>query len=137
MELSDLTYFVVLLKNDLYTMHLHSTGDKFDTIHGITNDLYEEAAKEQDTLAELAISDSQEVKSFTNVADFAKKNDWTPIDENSYDWNKFVSTLNDIGGKFLKAIEDTNTINDSEQSYLDEIWLFWNKEVNFKNAARK
>lgn len=137
MELSDLTYFVVLLKNDLYTMHLHSAGDKFDTIHGITNDLYEEAAKEQDTLAELAISDSQEVKSFTNVADFAKKNDWTPIDENSYDWNKFVSTLDDIGGKFLKAIEDTNTINDSEQSYLDEIWLFWNKEVNFKNVARK
>lgn len=136
MELSDLTYYAYLLKNDMHHIHLHCGGPDFDKIHSLTQELYEELDKEIDDLAEMAISEGCSVESFSNVKSFIDESQWEPENENLYDWTAFVNALNDKGGKYLDALSETTPSVNVHRSILDEFEAFWQKEINFKNSSR-
>lgn len=136
MELSDLTYYAYLLKNDMHHIHLHCGGPDFDKIHSLTQELYEELDKEIDDLAEMAISEGCSVESFSNVKSFVDESQWEPENENLYDWTAFVNALNDKGGKYLDALSETTPKVNVHRSILDEFEAFWQKEINFKNTSR-
>lgn len=136
MELSDLTYYAYLLKNDMHHIHLHCGGPDFDKIHSLTQELYEELDKEIDELAEMAISEGCSVESFSNVKSFIDESQWEPENETVYYWDSFIKALADKGGKYLDALSETSTKVNVNRTILDEFEKFWNKEINFKNVAR-
>lgn len=136
MTLAELTYYAFLLRNDLHHIHLHAAGPQFDKVHAITDELYNEAQDEVDSLAEMAISEGDEVKSFSDVRAVVDESEWPTLEGEAWDMDLFVKDFAEIGKRYLDAIEDCDC-NDIHRSALDEIALFWDKEVNFFNAARQ
>ena len=136
MTLAELTYYAFLLRNDLHHIHLHAAGPQFDKVHAITDELYDEAQDEVDSLAEMAIAEGCEVKSFTDVRSVIDDSQWPTIEGEVFDMPDFVEAFDEIGHRYLDAIEDCDC-NDIHRAALDEIALFWDKEVNFFNAARQ
>ena len=137
MTLSDLTYYAFLFKNDLHHVHLHASGEDFDKIHAISQSLYEELDSEIDELAELAISNGCSVDCFSNVKSFVDESQWEPEKEEAYNWEAFMKVLSEKGRKYLDSINDCEEKDDrAVTNYLDDIYSFWDKEVNYKTAAR-
>lgn len=136
MTLANLTYYAVLLKNDLHQIHLHAVGPQFDKVHAITDELYTEAQEEVDSLAEMAIAEGNEVKSFTDIRSVVDESEWPTLEGDAWDMDLFVKDFAEIGTRYLDAIEDCEC-NDIHRAALDEVALFWDKEVNFFNAARQ
>lgn len=124
--------YAQLLANDLKTMHLHAVGDDFDKIHQISEVLYEEAMSEADDLSELAISNGEQVPNASLVAQFVDiESEWPPLVGETFNWPQFISNLQKIGSSYLDVLDG---IKDAPE--VDDMIIFWNKEINYKNAAR-
>lgn len=124
--------YASLLANDLKTMHLHAVGDDFDKIHSISQVLYEEAIAEFDELAELAIMSGESVPNTSLAAQHIDiETEWPPLVGDTFNWPQFVSNLQKIGTAYIAALELAK-----EDPKVDDMISFWNKEINYKNAAR-
>lgn len=124
--------YAQLLANDLKTMHLHAVGDDFDKIHQISEVLYEEAMSEADDLSELAISNGEQVPNASLIAQFVDiESEWPPLVGETFNWPQFVSNLQKIGSSYLGVLDG---VKDAPE--VDDMIIFWNKEINYKNAAR-
>lgn len=132
--LSELAALMNLFKNDLLFLHHHAKGDKFDTIHEVTDNLYHKAVDDLDTLAEMALRWNEEVGNFSDTSSVY----YEPCHESFVDWHTFVSVLADKGDIIINALQFVNKSYPSDVlSVIDDIVAFWDKEINYKNAARK
>lgn len=127
--------FANLFANDLKHMHWHASGTEFDKIHSITEELYEEALAEADEIAEIAIAAGEKMGNISDVKSFietGESGEWEVISEDAITWPAFVDYLKDRGEKYIDALNDIK----DEDSVIEDYIHFWNKEINYKNAAR-
>ena len=124
-----------LFANDLKFMHWHASGTEFDKIHTITEELYDEAFDEADDLAEIAIAAGEKVANVSDIKSFVEtgeSGEWEVVSEETITWPVFVDYLKDRGEKYIDALKDI----EDEDSVISDYIHFWNKEINYKNAAR-
>lgn len=127
--------FAHLFANDLKHMHWHASGTEFDKIHTITEELYEEALAEADEIAEIAIASGEKMGNISDVKSFietGESGEWEVVSEDAITWPAFVDYLKDRGEKYIDALKDI----EDEDSVIADYIHFWNKEINYKNAAR-
>lgn len=127
--------FANLFANDLKHMHWHASGTEFDKIHTITEELYEEALAEADEIAEIAIASGEKMGNISDVKSFietGESSEWEVVSEDAITWPAFVDYLKDRGEKYIDALKDI----EDEDSVIADYIHFWNKEINYKNAAR-
>jgi DNA-binding ferritin-like protein len=127
--------FANLFANDLKHMHWHASGTEFDKIHSITEELYEEALAEADEIAEIAIAAGEKMGNISDVKSFietGESGEWEVVSEDAITWPAFVDYLKDRGEKYIDALNDIK----DEDSVIEDYIHFWNKEINYKNAAR-
>ena len=127
--------FASLFANDLKFMHLHASGCEFDKIHDISQYLYEEASDEIDELAEIAIAAGEKIANFSDIKSFVETGDegeWEVVSDEAITWPLFCTLLQDRGQKYLDALNDIEDEDPIIQDYIH----FWNKEINYKTAAR-
>lgn len=127
--------FANLFANDLKFMHWHASGTEFDKIHTITEELYDEAFDEADDLAEIAIAAGEKVANVSDIKSFVEtgeSGEWEVVSEETITWPAFVDYLKDRGEKYIDALKDI----EDEDSVISDYIHFWNKEINYKNAAR-
>lgn len=123
--------YATLLANDLKTMHLHAVGDDFDKIHQISEVLYQEAESESDELSELAIANGEKIPNKTFVAQFVDtETEWPALNGDTFNWPQFVAGLQKAGEKYLSVLKDV------KDDAVTDMITFWEKEINYKNAAR-
>ena len=124
-----------LFANDLKFMHWHASGTEFDKIHAITEELYDEAFDEADDLAEIAIAAGEKIANVSDIKSFVEtgeSGEWEVVSEETITWPVFVDYLKDRGEKYIDALKDI----EDEDSVISDYIHFWNKEINYKNAAR-
>ena len=127
--------FANLFANDLKFMHWHASGTEFDKIHAITEELYDEAFDEADDLAEIAIAAGEKIANVSDIKSFVEtgeSGEWEVVSEETITWPVFVDYLKDRGEKYIDALKDI----EDEDSVISDYIHFWNKEINYKNAAR-
>ena len=127
--------FANLFANDLKFMHWHASGTEFDKIHAITEELYDEAFDEADDLAEIAIAAGEKIANASDIKSFVEtgeSGEWEVVSEETITWPAFVDYLKDRGEKYIDALKDI----EDEDSVISDYIHFWNKEINYKNAAR-
>lgn len=127
--------FAHLFANDLKHMHWHASGTEFDKIHSITEELYEEALAEADEIAEIAIASGEKMGNISDVKSYietGESGEWEVVSEDAITWPAFVDYLKDRGEKYIDALNDIK----NEDSVIEDYIHFWNKEINYKNAAR-
>ena len=127
--------FANLFANDLKFMHWHASGTEFDKIHTITEELYDEAFDEADDLAEIAIAAGEKIANVSDIKSFVEtgeSGEWEVVSEETITWPAFVDYLKDRGEKFIDALKDI----EDEDPVISDYIHFWNKEINYKNAAR-
>ena len=127
--------FANLFANDLKFMHWHASGTEFDKIHAITEELYDEAFDEADDLAEIAIAAGEKIANVSDIKSFVEtgeSGEWEVVSEETITWPVFVDYLKARGEKYIDALKDI----EDEDSVISDYIHFWNKEINYKNAAR-
>lgn len=127
--------FANLFANDLKFIHWHASGTEFDKIHAITEELYDEAFDEADDLAEIAIAAGEKIANVSDIKSFVETGEygeWEVVSEETITWPAFVDYLKDRGEKYIDALKDI----EDEDSVISDYIHFWNKEINYKNAAR-
>ena len=134
-KLANMAMVACLFTNDLKHIHLHATGERFDTIHGVCNELYEEANSEIDWFSERALSLGMEIPNFADAKE--KVVAWKPIEDSKINWGMFVDYLDDIGNVYIGMLKNTKAENSGDQSVIDGYIDYWNKAITYKNAARK
>lgn len=136
-ELNDLAGLMSIFANDLLFLHHHAVGEKFDTIHSITESLYKKAIEHIDTLSEQAIIWKEKVGNFNVPEESLKEIYGEPCQEEKIDWLMMINVLDDKGNIIIEALHNlADKYTSDVKSLIDEIILYWNKEINYKNAAR-
>ena len=136
MTMDQITYLCVMLKNDFHYIHLHAAGPDFDKIHSIAGDLYEELQQEEDELAELAISNCCPIDNFNNIISAYTQESKELLQKEAFSFEDLVEYIDENGREYLDALKSVEC-DDETQDYIDEIRLFWKKQVDYFNAARK
>lgn len=133
--LANLYYAAVVLGNDMKHVHTHATGKKFDRIHAICNEYYEKAAKEADTLVELAIEYGESVQNATLAASVIG---YRPTNQRSYDWYDAMNIVKACLDYYIKTLESalTGGLDSDVENLIQEYLRYWKKENNYKNKAR-
>lgn len=135
--LNQLVYYMQLFKTDLQHIHWHAAGEDFDKIHTISEELYKEAEKQIDDLAELAIADFLEVVNLTEVLNVVDDYWDRKLDE-VVDWPDFVNFLYDKGNRIIDYIRSVDTEHSDLyiKHYLEDILTYWEKTIYYKNNSR-
>lgn len=132
-DFSKIVYIGQLFLNDLKHMHLHAVGPNFDTIHSITQDLYDVLENQLDDIAEFSMTRGNRIQNLSDVKSFVDcETEYTPLTIEMFDWKNFCECLLNQGKIFLDALEESDLPGYVKDEYLD----FWNKELYFKNALR-
>lgn len=136
--LSEIALIMSLFSNDMKYMHLNATGNDFDRVHFVTEELYKKSAEDTDTLAELAIRNNELVENFTNSGNIVPNEVYLPlIDGMKFDENEFIKYLKLKGDLLLSALRRINKNYPSDTlSKIDEIIDYWSKEIEYKNNQR-
>lgn len=132
-DFSKVVYIGQLFLNDLKHMHFHAVGPQFDSIHKITQDLYEALELQLDNIAEFSMTRGNQIQNFSDIKSFVDcDSEYTPLTIEMFDWHTFCNSLLSQGGVFLDTLESSDLPSFVKDEYLS----FWNKELYFKNALR-
>ncbi|MCQ2209210.1 MAG: hypothetical protein MJZ34_02850 [Paludibacteraceae bacterium] len=131
-----LANIMCLFQNDLLYMHHHAIGDHFDTVHNVTQELYEKAAEQVDTLAEMAIRLGEPINNFNNAQSVISSDIYAPINDGEFDADKMESELNKRGEIVISAMKRCRQYESEIMSKMDELISAWAKEIEYKNVAR-
>ena len=137
-DLNTMSLIMAMFANDLKYMHLNAVGDDFDKIHDIAENLYDKAAEDADTFAELAIRNHLAVFNFNDAQDIIPEEIYKPIhNAENYNMELFKSELSAKGFSVIGELRNIKGYTSEVQSKVDEILDFWSKEIEYKNEARK
>ena len=136
-DLNSLAGLMSMFLNDLLYLHHHAVGDKFDTIHGVTDELYKKALEHLDSLSEQAMIWKEYIGNYAFLSEETVKIYGQPCEEDKIDWMTFINILDDKGNIIVDALRSvSNRYTSDVKSLIDEMVIFWNKEINYRNAAR-
>jgi len=135
LTLAQLANIMSLFQNDLLYMHHHSAGDEFDTVHKITQDLYERAGEDVDKLAEMAIRVGEQIGNFSDAQSIVSSI-YDTITEGDVDIDRMESELNRKGGIILGALRRCRKYSSDIMSDIDALISYWATEIEYKNEAR-
>lgn len=133
--ISKAAMYANLFANDLKHMHLHATGQDFDKIHSISEELYNEALAEADELSEIAIAAGEKVANTSEAKSYVETGDsgeWKVVTDEAITWPIFTDLLKKAGETYIDAL---SSIVD-EDAVIDDYIHFWKKEIMYKNEAR-
>lgn len=139
MELNPFTRaaaLAVLLSNDFWYMHLYAKDADFDKSHHLTNSYYDKLSYEGDELMELCVEIG------VDVINPSEANKWipayTPETDKIYSYGTIVAKAQEKIGLYITALHDMRsaTSRSDIQSRLDECLRYWEKELNYRLAAR-
>ncbi len=131
-NISQLIYIAQMLANDLKHIQFHAIGPYLDNIQNITKELYNELNCEIDELMIEAITHGLAIHNFSDIKSQVGEEEYQPLEGEMFDWNLFCQELSDRGGKYLKALCDSELPGFVKDPYIE----FWNKEINFKASLR-
>lgn len=139
--LNELAVAMFKFSCDLLYMHHHAMGDKFDTIHSITGDLYKKAIEDLDKLSELSLAKNEAVINYALPIDSAY---YRPIDfdkralNDEVDWEFFIAALDEQGSEIINLLKhiDESLYTRDVISVIDDMVAFWDIEINYKNKRR-
>jgi len=126
----------VLIGNDFWYMHLYAKDKDFDKSHRLTGDYYDRLGWESDDLMELSIEVGAEVFNPSEVGKWLPE--YTPESDKAYSYGTIVTKAQEKLRLYLTALKDMrdSTSRTDIQSRLDECLRYWEKELNYKLAAR-
>ena len=126
----------VLVHNDFWYMHLYAKGEDFDKSHNLTNRYYDDLGYESDTLMELAIEVGADVINPTEALKWMPE--YTPESDKEYLYPTIVQKSQEKLRLYVSALKDMRNSTDKTdiQSKVDEMLRYWEKELNYKLAAR-
>lgn len=136
-DLCDLANLMSMFAHDLLFIHHHAIGDKFDTIHKITGDLYEKALKDLDSLSEKAISCHEKIGNFALLEHSISDVYGEVIEKEEIGWLDFIKLLEEKGNIIVDALRSVREDYPRDIiSMIDNLVDSWDTEINYKNAAR-
>lgn len=126
----------VLIGNDFWYMHLYAKDEDFDKSHQLTGHYYDRLGWEGDELMELSIEVGAEVFNPSEVGKWLPE--YTPESDKAYSYTTIVAKAQEKLNTYLDALKDmrNSTSRTDIQSRLDECLRYWEKEINYKLAAR-
>ena len=126
----------VLLSNDFWYMHLYAKDADFDKSHRLTNSYYDKLSYEGDEFMELCVEIG------VDVVNPSEANKWmpayTPETDKAYSYGTIVAKAQEKIGLYITTLHAMRsaTSRSDIQSRLDECLRYWEKELNYKLAAR-
>lgn len=114
-------------------IHWNAQGTKFDRIHSMAEEYYKMMVEEVDFLAELNLQHGQTVMNPLSVGEDAA------LIVAGYEYEGSIEALKFIVEKYLtalKALSESLADFRGDQSKLDDMIAYWDKELNYKLARR-
>ena len=119
--------------NDIRIIHVLASGDDFDKIHSITNDVIYVLESNIDKLLEFAVSAKEEIESLN------AKNDYEAIDpkQDFSNYEEIVGMITTMLKAYLEIVKDcykSEAVKDRKETEakLDDLISCWDKELNYK-----
>lgn len=125
-------------------LHWKVKDDIFDTYHELMNEYYDKLSEDIDLIAEMLLSNDLEVSSLDDVVKYSNENNIKIIDVNlNYSKNDIVELINEMFINIINYIkrllneDGVVTNNPGISSELENLYSYYDKEVNYKNERRK
>lgn len=130
--IKELYILAVLIRNDMYHMHLYSEGNDFEKAHALMEKYTYLLNSDIDFIAELAIERNIDIPN----SSFALSNDseYQPQTNTEYTYQDIIRISRNLISKYLVVLNSTRDSieNSNIQSSFDEISRDWEKELNYK-----
>lgn len=131
-KISHLGYMCILASNDMYHIHLHCIGKKFQEIHQYAEEYHYKLVQDADTWFELALEGLDAIPNINTALDIIPE--WNVVTDLSFNFNtafKYIEdTLSCIVNQ-MKVIRNTQGITTDLESLLDDKIRHYTKEVNY------
>ena len=127
-SLADLALYVYAFGNDVRTLHLHTTGQDFISIHEKLNELYDVLFEAFDSFAEMAISHNETVQNPTNIKDSIE---WEPLESKDFSSDEICKVINEKGNVVINDILKIKEYEPFVQSKVDEYSSELDKIINY------
>lgn len=127
-SLAELALYVYAFGNDVRTLHLHTTGHNFISIHESLNELYDVLFEAFDNFAEMAISHNETVQNPTNIKDNIE---WEPLECKDFNSDDICKIINEKGNMLINNILNIKEYEPFVQSKVDEYSSEIDKIVNY------
>lgn len=127
-SLAELALYVYAFGNDVRTLHLHTTGHNFISIHESLNELYDVLFEAFDNFAEMAISHNETVQNPTNIKDNIE---WEPLECKDFNSDDICKIINEKGNTLINNILNIKGYEPFVQSKVDEYSSDIDKIVNY------
>lgn len=127
-SLAELALYVYAFGNDVRTLHLHTTGNNFISIHESLNELYDVLFEAFDNFAEMAISHNETVQNPTNIKDNIE---WEPLECKDFNSDDICKIINEKGNTLINSILNVKEYEPFVQSKVDEYSSEIDKIVNY------
>lgn len=119
--------------NDIRIIHVLASGDDFDKIHDMTDDVIYNLESDIDKLLEFAVLAKEEIESLN------AKNDYEAIDpkQDFSNYKEIVGMITTILKAYLEIVKDcykSEAIKDRKETEvkLDNLISYWDKKLNYK-----
>lgn len=113
-------------------IHWHAIGPKFDRIHNISDEYYQKFNEDLDKLAELNLQHAQDIPNPLEVKG-------SPLTNIDYTYELALSDLKLIISNYIKilsALSESLEGHRGDQSMVDDLIAYWDKELNYKLDRR-
>jgi starvation-inducible DNA-binding protein len=124
---------------NIRVLHWKVKSDKFDEVHSLMNMYYDKLSDDVDLIAEMMLSNDIDVVSLNEVVD----SKYALIDTNkdyTYDevFNLIELMFKDIVDYIKRLLNEDSVVtkNPGIHSELENLYSFYDKELNYKNTRR-
>lgn len=121
-------------------LHWKIKDDKFEEIHELMNEYYDRLSDDIDLVAEMLLSNDVDIVGLKNIVESDYKLINTGID---YSYNSIVDEIDLMFGdivKYTKRLLNEDPIvtnNPGITSELENLYMYYDKELNYKNKRRR
>lgn len=126
-------------------LHWKIKSNKFEKTHELMNDYYNKFSDDIDLVAEMLLSNNLKVSNLDEIINNIENNiDVELIDANKdYTYDEVIDYIDDMFAYIIKYIkrllneDSVVTSNPGITSELENLYSFYDKELNYKNKRRK
>lgn len=132
-KISKCAYAATVVSNNLFHIHLHVSGKKFDRIHRLSEEMYRTIQFWVDRFSEWALEDkNNKLDNQSNAAQYVAE--ITLETEDDYNYESSCTAITTNLKHMLECIKCARSCSDSRtdiQSKIDEYIGYLNKEINY------
>lgn len=127
-------YAAACLANDMKHIHLHACGEQFDRVHDLAGGYYDQAGKDTDLLAEMALECGEEV---CNLGYAADNFGWGLVVADSFEYEEAIQAMSNCVTNYLVQLDTVaNLLDGDKKSEVEVLQRYWHKELEYKLARR-